>query len=210
MKKYPDYYLGSSKGSDFEERISEGLNMHGCSRVVRDDISENFSMIKEKCKEVNSTDIIKNIDSHKNHFVTQPCGSQDYPDFWIFCEEFIFSVEVKFSQGKIAKPVWNSGLPRPNGIYIFGSYKMKAITFFKGVDIIEKEEVTKLRDFFDSLKLQQENFNHSKLKSQKYGFAAYSRAAYEQNKRFNRNAVTNYFSNLEREKLEQNVMNYVS
>ncbi len=77
MKQHPDYYLKSSKGGEFENRIAEGLNKHGYSRVLREDIDKDFLMIKEKCKRVDSVDIIKNIDSnHKNHFIAQPCGSQ--------------------------------------------------------------------------------------------------------------------------------------
>ena len=210
MKQQPNYYLKSAKGLDFEDRINEGLNTHGYSRVLRGDIGQNFSMIKEKCLRVNDTELLKNTDSHKKHFIKQPCGSQEYPDFWVFGEESIFSIEVKFSQGSQTRPVWNSGLPRPNGIYIFGSYGMRQITFFRGIDVVGTEEVEKLRSFFDDIKERQENFNRSEIKNQKYGFVVYSRAAYEQNKKFNYNAITDYFANPDRKKLEQNVIDYVS
>ena len=213
IKQKPDYYLKSAKGKDFEDRINEGLNKHGYSPLMSDgdDIDKKSLMIiKEKCQKFDSMESIENLDSHKKHFIKQPCGPQDYPDFWVFCEKSIFSIEVKFSQQKTKKPVWNSGLPRPNGIYIFGSYGMKQITFFRGIDVVGIEEIKKMHCFFEDLKRQANKFNKSELKNQKYGFAVYSRKAYDQKKIDNEDAIIDYFTNPDREKLEQNVINYVS
>ncbi len=58
---------------------------------------------------------------------------------------------------------------------------MRQITFFRGIDVVEIEEVKKLRSFFDTLKEMQEDFNYRDLKNQKYGFVVYSEQP-EQNK----------------------------
>ena len=128
-------YLSSLKGSEFEDRIRTGLDIIGYSSIYKRDI-QCFNDIKKMAQQqVNPLKII-NKTNFKQHYIHQPVGTQNYPDFMIFTEQCIINIEVKYSSAKRSSPVWNSGLPRLNGVYIFGSYNRQDITFFKGDAIL--------------------------------------------------------------------------
>ncbi len=208
-------YLASIAGKDFEDRIDAKLHKMGYSRILRHDLDnvggDCFNLIKCAVLERESNDKIGNIYTEFNrHFIHQPFGRQNYPDFLVFSGEWIFAIETKFSAKNQSKPVWNSGLPRPNGIYVFGSMERKDLTFFLGGHILSIADTRKLHDFFDKgLKEYQDRFNAETMNQQKYGFAAYIRKAFEQKKAFNKKAILNFFDNPERAKLESAVIEYL-
>ena len=125
LRKNKTLYLNSAEGGQFEDRINAKLYKLGFSRIVREDIEEEgFKLLKELVLEKETDHNITNPFTYfSKQFIAQPYGSQNYPDFLILDGERVVSIEVKFSKGKQGKPVWNSGLPRPNGIYIFGAYR---------------------------------------------------------------------------------------
>jgi len=43
--------------------------------------------------------------------------------------------------------MWNSNLPKLNGIYIFGCYEYKDVTFFCGKNILQEREIDILLEF---------------------------------------------------------------
>ncbi len=206
-------YINSAEGGQFEDRLDAKLHNLGYSRIVRNDIEqEGFKLLKEHITGKETLDDVVNpfAGTFKSQFMRQPYGSQAYPDFAILKGDRVISIEVKFSKGTQSRPVWNSGLPRPNGVYIFGSLGREDITFFRGCDVLSLDEVKKLQDFFDKgLKVYQREFNSDEMSKQKYGFSAYIRKAFEQSMKFNELAITNYFSNPCRAELEQSVIDYV-
>ena len=81
----------------------------------------------------------KKQSNHKNVFVSQPFGSQGYPDFIVFEEDgTIRAVEAKSSKGD--KITWNSGYPREGGIYILSSGRYNKQTVSLGDDLWTTEE----------------------------------------------------------------------
>ncbi len=209
MRSNKDFYLKSAKGAEFEDRINTSLHNIGYSRLIKDDLEDDlFTILKIEVIDKETEVSISNPFVHyKHHFITQPFGSQQYPDFLIFDNNQIVCIETKFSSVKKTHPVWNSGLPRPNGIYIFGSYGRKDLTFFRGIDVVSLDEVKRLHDFFDKgLKVYQKQFNDDEMNKQKYGFRVYIRKAYEQSKKHNPHAVTDYFNNPRRLELEESVI----
>lgn len=125
-------YVGSHEGGHFENRIEVNLKKIGFTRVLSDNFErEEHQELKGKVLGKESDIDVPNIRSDlESHFLKNPFGSQQYPDFLVFEGGRVVSVEVKFSSQKQRKPIWNSGLPRPNGLYIFGSYERKDVTFF--------------------------------------------------------------------------------
>ena len=170
---------------------------------------EAVGILKTGIKDKHRQDAMANPTEFRRHYITQINGSQDYPDFLVLLEEFVFGVEVKFSATKQNKPVWNSGLPRPNGIYIFGSNKLRDITFFLGGDVVTVEQGVSLHRFFEEMKSFEQKFN-SNLVEQKYGFAVYVRKAFQQTKGSNPYAQLGFFDNPDRAKLERSAMAFVS
>jgi len=85
-------------------------------------------------------------------FVAQPFWTQNYPDFILFYEDYIYILEIKFSKSKNPKPMWNGWFPLNNWIYIFWSSLNKDITFFLGSDVLSNKERQIMINFFDYLK----------------------------------------------------------
>lgn len=212
MTSEKSLYLGSQKGDEFEDRLNTKLHQLGFSRLIKDEINtSDFKLLKELVLYKEQDYHIKNpFDCYKNHFIVQPYGTQNYPDFLIVDNKRVISIEVKFSKTKVGKPVWNSGLPRPNGIYVFGSFQKKDLTYFLGRDVVSLSEVQKLHDFFDrGLKEYQNIFNKDEMGNQKYGFQAYIRKAFQQQKNYNRDAIIDFFQNDNRKHLENSVINFL-
>lgn len=209
MRNNKGSYLNSAKGADFEDRINTSLYNLGYSRLIKDELEDDlFAEMKEEVTDKETEVIISNpFVNYQLHFITQPFGSQQYPDFLILDETQIICIETKFSSGKQTRPVWNSGLPRPNGIYVFGSYGRGDLTFFRGVDVVSLDEAKRLHDFFDKgLRAYQKQFNDDEMNAQEYGFRVYIRKAYEQSKKHNPNAIIDLFKNPKRTNLENSVI----
>jgi len=187
MINYPSEFLNANSGQEFEDRIMQFLrNRITYNRIQLGDIPE-INDLKLKILEHSNSEFIFNPTKNDKMFIYQPYGSQQYPDFLIFEGNYIFPVEAKFSKsGK--RPVWNSGLPRPNGIYIYGALEHKKIVVFSGIDIVSVEESIKLHEFFLKLKELENEFNFSNMSEQRYGFVVYSRKAFEQSKKVNSEA----------------------
>ena len=205
----PTFFLNAETGREFEDRIMNYLKSELPFTRYMPDESEHIAAIKEIVLKVEDASFIKNTSSIKNGFVYQPYNTQSYPDFLIFEGNYILPVEIKFStdtkKGAVKNaPVWNSGLPRLNGIYIYGSLPRKSIAIFYGADVITIEERKKLLNFFNNLTEQQDIFNARNMSQQEYGFAAYSRTAFQQQKKFNPKAKISFID--ERENLAKKLL----
>jgi hypothetical protein len=209
-----DRYLGSAKGREFEDRINATLHRIGFSRLTAQDVPQAaFKALRGAVRSKETEGAIANPfgSAYDRHFFYQPNGPQDYPDFLVLAGEWCVSIEAKFSSGSQGKPVWNSGLPRPNGIYVFGAYDRKDVTFFAGGDVVSKGEVEKLHDFFDlGLRDYQRKFNEVEMSAQRYGFAVYVRKAFDQGRKANPEAVLDFFTNPDRAALEAGVLQRVT
>lgn len=77
--------------------------------------------------------------------MSQPNGSQQYPDILVIRRGIGIPLEIK--SGKDDKVVWNSGLPRNGGIYLFNRYRGPGDTsFFLGDHVLDDEEDEVLRE----------------------------------------------------------------
>ncbi|GAA9463745.1 hypothetical protein BTM444_06640 [Helicobacter pylori] len=137
-----------------------------------------------------------------SHFLYQPFGSQNYPDFLVFIFDYVVGIEIKFSKNdkgeknlQISRPMWNSNLPKPNAIYVYGVANAN-ITFFKGSDILSYETREVLLKYFDILDKDEESLKNAlKDLENPFGFAPYIRKAYEHKKEFsNHHQIESFFS----------------
>ncbi len=166
---------------------------------------ENYSQIKKDCLEKSREKSVENTSGESGCFIYQPNGSQQYPDFLVFEKSVVVCIETKFSR---SNPVWNSGLPRPNGIYILGNPTIKKITFFIGGDVISANDNEKMHAFFTELRATQHEFNVNNMSDHPKGFAVYIRKAFEQKKSYNQDAETNFYTASDRMQLQDNVLAY--
>ena len=191
-------------GKEFEQRFVSLLELNRFTRCWHDHIpAQLWRAIKsEILKKVNGGSV-DNATEKKSHFVTQPYGSQQYPDFLVFEDSKIWAIETKFNKRKASHPFWNSGLPRPNGIYIYACGIRKQITFFVGKDVVQSSTAAQMHHELDKLKTMATNFNKQELTTQPHGFMIEVRKAFSQSKRFNPNAILDFIANPNREILEK-------
>ena len=201
-------YVGVPSGEEFEQRIMNGLHQSGFNRILERDIGAHALVIKPQVRDHFHEENIPNPTNYRAHYWYQPSGSQNYPDFVIFWGQRLLCLEAKFSKEGQKKPVWNSGLPRQNGIYIFGSRRVRDVTFFMGRDVITEETARQMHDLFSYLQGRQIEFNEN-LGPQPYGFSVYVRKAFDQSKKMNPDAVLDFFSNPNRQNLENSVKQFV-
>lgn len=215
-----NYWLNAKTGREFEDRFCTALKKEGFNQIFRDQISDSkFKKLKKNIIDKLNPKILtlKDLELEdlglQSSYLYQPFGSQNYPDFTIITDVGnLLPIEIKSSKSN--KPVWNSNLPKENGLYIFSSYEKKDITFWRGGDILPQDERKALIHFFSDIikpteeqykKILKEKYLKSEYKFER-GFNVYTRIAYEQNQTINENAELNYFNTSNREQIEHGVL----
>ena len=113
-----------------EKAFEKILVKNGYSKITK------HNLIKKDIKEMK----YKSLPKHKKSFISQPCGSQSFPDFLVIdANGDAHCVELKSS--KDDKITWNSGMPKTGAIYIFSSGKHNAQTFVLGEDLWTEQEM---------------------------------------------------------------------
>lgn len=245
IKKNPKYFAQAANGKQFEENLKFKLEKHGFREIrqrsqsktailnIYDLEKENFSLswIKKEWKEIkeqilakNSTEVVLNkFTMIKNVFIFQPYGSQQFPDFLIFTKKYILPIEIKYSLNEKKrsnldkfKPMWNSNMPKPNAIYLYG-VTGEGVTFFKGDDILDWETRKVLLDFFVNLDKEGKKNLNSQLETLKnnFGLYPYIRKAYGHKKEYstyknleNEQKIESFFSE-NQQKREKNVIYFL-
>lgn len=140
-------------------------------------------------------------------YITQPAGSQGFPDVLVrdYNDRFI-AIECK-SVSSTGTPMWNDSLPKPNAIYVLNSGKYNTTTVFLGRDVISPNELAMMKE------LEEENNRRSKEYELKLaGIDKFNRGwvqrARKQHFQFGGKHKTNYFLHADRQKCEQNVLEY--
>ena len=198
-------------GKEFEQRFVSLLESNRFFRCFHDDFPPQvWKSIKVEILKKTNGGAIDNATEKKSHFVTQPYGSQQYPDFLVFEDSKIWAIETKFNKRKASHPFWNSGLPRPNGIYIYAYGIRKQITFFVGKDVVQSSIAEQMHGQLDELKMMATKFNQQELSDQPHGFMIEVRKAFSQSKRFNRNAILDFITNPNREDLEKDTIAFLN
>ncbi|GAA8171472.1 hypothetical protein HpDR147_06290 [Helicobacter pylori] len=114
-KKLPikeSFFASSSTGEQFENKFRNELKKHFSE--INGDLTEELSHIEEKPNkeiktafnqlkkqvlEKNHPHTLKNPFSNlTSHFLYQPFGSQNYPDFLVFIFDHVVGIEIKFSK----------------------------------------------------------------------------------------------------------------
>ncbi len=213
-----DFFLKSSNGVDFEDRFEEIIRKNGYTKLNCEDYQVFLRTIKKSILNKRGSSFVKNEYDEdvilSNSFLRIPYGSQNYPDFLIITKKYLIPIEIKYSRGKSISPMWNSNLPKVNGIYLFGSYGRKDITFFAGSLVIRPEERNDMLDFFTSLKKLEKEFKVDRMKkkykenySRGRGFIPYVRVAFQHNKEL---GESNFFEAHDRKAIEKETLNILS
>ena len=137
-------------------------------------------------------------------YIAQPCGTHDSPDFIV--KDFngkVYFLECKSVKG--GTPMYNSGVPKSNYIYILASKKYDQTTIFRGEDVLPlaareliHKHIAEARERDADLEERLRSLNTS------HGVTYYTRPMIQH--KGGRPAGTDYFLNENRSKYEQNVL----
>lgn len=199
----PDPLLAGRSGKDFERNVCELFEKNGFRVITEEEMTEiarqgNWQSIKAIILSKESGEIPKNATGLEKAIAQQPHGSQEYPDAIVFDQGSVIPLEMKCVNNNQGHPMWNSGLPRPNGIYLFGSRNRKKVMFFHGGSLIDQATATKFRDFFEQVKDLERKFNAEHAAANEFGLQVYVRRAYSHSQVFNKNAKIDLFAEQER------------
>lgn len=152
------------------------------------------------------TEIEKNsiLLPQSNHFIFQPNGNNNSPDFLVCYEGKNYPLECK-SVKKGGKPVYNGCLPVEDYIYIFCSNQYNQTTIYFGKDIVSPEVREIYGRLLEKLNGVLEEFTEEFIdcKQNKRGFGYFIRHMYIQAGKAEK---TNYFTHKDRKDCEENVL----
>lgn len=140
-------------------------------------------------------------------YITQPAGTQGFPDVLVrdYNDRFL-ALECKSIKGSGA-PMWNDSLPKPNAIYILNSGKYNTTTFFLGHDVISPEELAMMKELEEENNRRSKEYELKLAKIDKFNRGWVQRAR-KQHFQFGGKDKTNYFVHIDRQKCEQNVLEF--
>ncbi len=140
----------SSKGDTFDETVRDKLKQHLASAeyVTTEQWTEK-GIFYEHSK-VTLTDcfdfthlppiIDKNKDKQLDLIIVdKPNGSQKWPDLLVIFQGIGLPIEIKSAKQDVI--LWNSGLPRPDSLYIYNCYGKSKTTCFLGQHAINEDEL---------------------------------------------------------------------
>ncbi|KLL04428.1 MAG: hypothetical protein MRERV_22c015 [Mycoplasmataceae bacterium RV_VA103A] len=215
LREKKDNWLGFSEGEQLESKLATELKKIGFTHLNKKDLAKEEKTKWQELKErVKSNELIINNFPNwtKNSFVYLPYGTQNYPDFLIFTSKYIIPLEVKTSTKGGIKPMWNSHLPRANGLYVFASFGKRDITFFHGADVIDPQLSKQLIGFFEKereIKQFEKKFIKNLPKSER-GWKVYIRIVYDQVKSLlSPQGELNYFQHPRRKECEDKVLEWL-
>lgn len=213
----------ASTGDGFADNLEVEFKKCGLTKMsleADEELAKYVKKIKPIVQNKRGYKIIINVLKNKspeyeNIFIAQPYNTQACPDFLIFCDGFIYAIEIKYSKKKNKKPMLNGNIPVGDMIYIFGSYGYRDVTFILGRDYIDDagidellfgvSEAEKLQKTLDKRNL--ELTKSGKIKN-KFGAGVYLRIAYK-NMKLEEWTIVDWLGNSVRDKIEENVLKFV-
>lgn len=189
-----------------EDAVQDILEKHNLKEIKKSDfIKENkIKNIKKLRNEwLNDGDhsMLKN-----NTFIGQPCGKNDSPDFIVKTNNKVYFIECKSAKG--AEPMYNSGFPKENYIYVFTSKKYNSTIVYLGQDIISNGMRETMNKFLKKIVPQVKDLNNE-LKNTKDNTAGVSYFLRNMYQHAGGAKYNDYFTHELRDKRIQNVLNFV-
>ena len=110
--------------------------------------------------------------------------------------------------------MWNSNLPKQNGLYIFGSSALREVVFFRGEDVLPENERKILLNVWNQFDLTNwhndfcQKIQNGEIEN-KFGFYPYIRKAYTHTTQCNSNANLNFFDDTVIKELESKLLTFL-
>ena len=139
-----------------------------------------------------------------NCYISQPCGTHNSPDFIVKKGGKLYFLECKSVKG--GTPMYNSGIPKDNYIYILSSKSHDGTTIYLGQDVLPAEEAKLILEHVKRARKQDELLN-ALLHSNGHGISYYTRPMIQHK---GSKIIKDYFLNSSRAELERNVLEFVN
>ena len=200
MPYYQNYAARSGKVhnvANHEGAVEDILNQHNLSQVER----------KVKKSERDAWLSGEADDLLEDTYISQPCGTHDSPDFIVKTGGRLYFIECK-SVTKEGTPVYNSGLPKKDYIYVFSSKKYDETTVYLGKDVAGDAVAMILEQANQEIKARCNEVTQQlrELGENTHGLGIYARPMYQH---YGNKEKKDYFKNSRRRELEQNVLDFV-
>jgi hypothetical protein len=200
MPYYQNYAARSGKVhnvANHEGAVEDILIQHSIAKVER----------KVKKSERDAWLAGKPDDIRDGTYISQPCGTHNSPDFIVKTSGRLYFIECK-SVTKEGTPVYNSGLPKKDYIYVFSSKKYDETTVYLGRDVARDTVAMILEQANKDIKARCNEVTEQlrQVGENTHGLGIYARPMYQH---YGSNKKKDYFKNSRREELEQNVLDFV-
>lgn len=136
-----------------------------------------------------------------NSYITQPCGTHNSPDFIVKAGGRIYFLECKSVSKQSKTPMYNSGIPKSEYIYIFSAEKYNETTIFYGSDVCPSSDYALIKELIDKHRELDEKYN--KLLKSSYNIKHYTRPMIQHH------GGVDYFTHPNRKLNEQRIINNV-
>ena len=115
----------------------------------------------------------------------------------------LYFIECKSAKG--GTPMYNSGVPKAQYIYVFCSKKYDETTVYWGADVLPSREERLIQEHIAAARARDEEFNKV-MKGNNYGISYYTRPMIQHK---GTKEIKDYFLNPNRRKFEQRVLDGV-
>jgi len=160
-----ELYNPRESGDDTDKRLREIIEVEADLISVPSKVwkkpgtKKSPSAYKEACNNVRNDEFSFKTGFSTPFVVDKPNGSQRWPDCLVVFGTT--SIPIEFKRSEDGKVLWNSGLPKPGGIYVFnGKDGLEAgTTFFMGQALLPCEVSRSLRVAAEANKDVAKRFN---------------------------------------------------
>jgi hypothetical protein len=197
MKYFKNYSATSGAVHNIakhEHAVEDVLRGHGLKRIARKvKIAARDEMLMTGAAP----------DLPDNTFIPQPCGTHASPDFIVKRDGKLYFIECKSAKG--GTPMYNSGVPKAQYIYVFCSKKHNQTTVYWGADVLPAEQERLIQEYIAEARTRDQEFNKG-LRENGYGIEYYTRPMIQHR---GSKEIKDYFLNSNRQKFEQRVLDGV-
>ena len=134
-------------------------------------------------------------------FISQPCGTHDSPDFIVKVGGRLEFLECKSVKGASKAPMYNSGIPKGEYIYVFTAERYDKTTIYFGRDVCPPEDYELMQKLIREHHALDEKYNKQFINQS--GIRHYTRPMIKHVGGFD------YFTNSSRTQIEEGVLNAV-
>lgn len=192
-----------------EDAVGNKLSEFGFTNCLKENYKKITKKILRSWAETGDDTKLKVVAKNMpfGSYITQPAGSQGFPDILVrdYDGKFV-AIECK-SISKNGTPMWNDSLPKPNAIYVLNSGKYNTTTLFLGRDVISPEELAMMKELEEENNRRSKEYELKLASIDKFNRGWLQRAR-KQHFQFGGKNKTDYFVHTDRQKCEHNVLEF--